>query len=314
MSSNRWSPSLTAVALLCALVPIAACSSSGDETGSGGSSASAGPGAGPGSGGGSGQPELEELTEEEPNDGPDFAGFQDIGRFEASRTVRISGRLDSGGNDGASYTGDLDVFAFDVAAAGGQLALSVDWEGSADVDAAIYDANLVAVGAEGTTAKPISSTGAMPTGTFALALFSKDAPAEYTLTLTYTVGSGEGGACASPLQESEADGCTFTMNDPANGAALTLPVLFGWRSDGCETPGKVYFYGNPPTETNWISFDYVRGGQESLLNVAGEHLLTEADLAGIVTSDNGLYHWQLESFHGHRSPGRTFTIGGATCD
>jgi hypothetical protein len=259
-------------------------------------------------------PEVEDVEEDEPNDGPTYDDFQALGTFDGSKTIRVEGELSSGGNDGSQYTGDFDVFAFTVEDDGGTLSIDLDWEGGADVDVVLYDDDLRPLTADGESSKPIASSGPIPAGRYALAMFSKDDAAEWSLSLAYSVGGGgEGGSCVSPLQESPGGGCSFTMNEPAqNGASISLPYTFGWRSDGCETPGKVYFYGNPPTENNWISVEYTRGGQESLLNVTGDYMLTDADLAQL-SSDDGVYHWQLESWHGYRSPAWTFTVGGEAC-
>jgi hypothetical protein len=270
---------------------------------------------GTGTGTGRTTPTIEQIAEKEPNNGPDRSGMQDIGAFSDAKTVVIKGHLESGGFDGQSYTGDFDAFAFSVAAAGGQMSATIDWTGAADVDVGVYDANLSPVAGDVGAAKPIMlPKNAAPAGNFAVVLYSKDVPTDWTMTITYTKPiAGSGGSCVSPLEAVPSGGCSFTMNEPAsNGASIALPYVFGWRSDGCETPGKVIFFGNPPTPENSVSFSYTRGGQMSLLNVTGQHTLTQADLAGI-TSDNGVYHWQLESFHGGRSEARTFTIGGTSC-
>jgi hypothetical protein len=149
----------------------------------------------PGAGAGGGGP-VQEAAEAEPNDGPDFSGMQQLGSISGTKTIRLKGKLSSGGNDGQSYTGDKDVFAFEIASAGGKLTVKVDWSGSADVDAVLYDANLNPVAADNTTAKPIAPAGqAIAAGKYALGLFSKDQAADWTADLVYeaSAGGGDGG-------------------------------------------------------------------------------------------------------------------------
>ncbi|HKO47856.1 MAG TPA: hypothetical protein VJV79_09035, partial [Polyangiaceae bacterium] len=174
--------------------------------GDGGASAGLGgdvdEGRGPGSQGGRGGsgPQSVQVSESEPNNGPTLTGLQDLGTFDVSKTIVLKGKLSTGGNDGAMYTGDFDGFVFTVAAAGGTLTLNADWTGSADVDLVFYDANLSPVFEDGTTAKPIQSTGPAPAGKFAFVLFSKDLPADWTVTLTYTKPVPTSDAsCTSPL-------------------------------------------------------------------------------------------------------------------
>ncbi len=240
--------------------------------------------------------------------------MQDLGTFTVSKTIVVTGKLSTGGNDGTKYTGDYDAFVFTVATAGGTLGMHVDWTGAADVDLVVYDANLAQVTAEGTTVKPIQSTGPAPAGKFALVLFSKDQPADWTLTLTYTKPvPTTTGSCTSPLQESPMAGCTFTPIAPDNGASLVLPAELGFNSCGCETPVKIFIYGNPPTDQNAYYIEKIRG-QESLCSWTGRTTITQEDITRFgITSDNGLYHWQVQSWHGALGPARTFTIAPTVC-
>jgi len=148
----------------------------------------------PGSSGDAGTT-AQELTEKEPNDGPDVAGTQALGTLEVSKTIRVKGKLSSGGNDGQQYTGDKDIFNFTLATSA-TLSVKVDWTGAADVDAALYDANLKALAGDGTTTKPINSSGALPAGTYVLGVFSKDQAADWTLEIT-AAPSTDGGSVAS---------------------------------------------------------------------------------------------------------------------
>ena len=186
--------------------------------------------------------------------------------------------------------------------------------GAADVDLVVYDASLAPITAESTTVKPIQSSGPAPAGKFALVLFSKDQPADWTLTLTYTKPvPTTTGSCTSPLQENATGGCKFTPIAPDNGASLVLPAELGFNSCGCETPVKVFIYGNPPTDQNAYYIEKIRG-QEPLCSWTGRTTITQEDLTQFgITSDNGLYHWQIESWHGALGPARTFTLAPTIC-
>ena len=273
----------------------------------------AGGGAGLGAAGSGGTQPIP-VAEIEPNNGPTLAEMQDLGTFTVTKTIVVTGKLSTGGNDGTKYTGDYDAFVFTVATAGGTLGIKVDWTGAADVDLVVYDANLAQITADGTTVKPIQSTGPAPAGKFALVLFSKDQPADWTLTLTYTKPvPTTTGSCTSPLQESPMTGCTFTPIAPDNGASLVLPAELGFNSCGCETPVKIFIYGNPPTDQNAYYIEKIRG-QESLCSWTGRTTITQEDLTRFgITSDNGLYHWQVQSWHGALGPARTFTIAPTIC-
>ena len=93
-----------------------------------------------------------------------------------------------------------------------------------------------------------------------------------------------------------------------------LPAELGFESCGCETPAKLYVYGNPPTKANSYFFEKTRGSRP-ICSWTGSVQVTQEDLTKHgITSDNGVYHWQLESFHGSLSEARTFTIaGGPAC-
>lgn len=163
--------------------------------GSSGSSASSGSSGTSGSSGSSGTTPVQDIAESEPNNGPDMAGMQNVGVIDGSKTLRIKGRLDSGGMNATAYTGDFDGFAFEIKSAGGSLSTTVDWTGSADVDAILYDSNLNALAGDNTAAKPISQSAPIPAGKYALVLFSKDQPADWTLTFAYgTTPPGSSGS------------------------------------------------------------------------------------------------------------------------
>ncbi|HKO51505.1 MAG TPA: hypothetical protein VJV79_27540, partial [Polyangiaceae bacterium] len=117
----------------------------------------------------------------------------------------------------------------------------------------------------------------------------------------------------SPLQEAATGGCEFTPIAPANGASLVLPAEIGFSSCGCETPVKIYIYGNPPTADNAYYIQKIRGSSP-LCSWTGKSSITQEDLTQFgITSDNGLYHWQVQSWHGSLGPARTFTLAPAVC-
>ena len=65
---------------------------------------------------------------------------------------------------------------------------------------------------------------------------------------------------------------------------------------------KVYIYGNPPTAQNAYYIEKIRG-QAPLCSWTGRTSITQEDLTQFgITSDNGLYHWQIESWHGALGP------------
>lgn len=305
---------------LCALVVLLtfACGSGPGGSGGVGGGGTAGTGGGSASGGGSGGggsvAQHQNVAEQEPNDGPMLAGMQDLGTLDATKTIVVTGKLATGGNDGTNYTGDFDAFSITIASAGGTLGVHLDWAGGADVDLVAYDGTLTPIFSDGTTAKPVQSDGPAPAGRFAFALFSKDLPADWTLTLTYVKPvAGSGGSCTSPLQEAATGGCKFTQIAPANGASLTLPAELGFSSCGCETPVKVFIYGNPPTPANSYYIEKTRG-TAPLCSWTGRTSITQEDLTRFgITSDNGTYHWQIQSWHGALSAARTFTLAPTVC-
>ncbi|MBL0197135.1 MAG: hypothetical protein IPQ09_23480 [Myxococcales bacterium] len=206
----RWLVVAPAALSLAALLLVPSCSSvAGPGGGVGGEAGAAG--------------QVQEIAEQEPNDGPEFAGMQALGALDPSKGLKIAGRLTSGGNDGSRYTGDFDVFSFEVPAGGGSIAAQVDWTGTADVDVLVYDANLNVLGGDNTSAKPVSSTAQFAAGKYAVALLSKDQAADWTFTMTFTKpgggsdgggGGGGGGGCLDTAT------LTATWWQPASGGIL----------------------------------------------------------------------------------------------
>ncbi len=269
---------------------------------------------GPGDGGVDGHdaraPAPRMLSEVEPNDGPEVSGMQDLGAITAGQTV-LSGGLASGGNDGVRYTGDYDLFLFALAAVG-DLTIAIEWTGSADVDAVVYDEAGATRAQDGTTARPIALRFAGAPGVYGLQLYSADLPADWTATFTFVPGTtAPGGSCVSPIPEGFSGGCTLAQNEPANGQQITLPFKFGWSASGCETPFRLFIYGNPPTEDNALYWEISRNAGGPTTEWAGSHTITAADLAPL--RSDGLYHWAVAGFYGSHTAGRTFTLAPASC-
>jgi hypothetical protein len=262
----------------------------------------------------------ETVAEAEPNNGPDLSGLQSLGALDRARTIKLSGKLETAGNDGSRYTGDLDGFLLEAPEDGGSLTVTVSWTGDADVDAAVYDAALNPIAGDGASARPITAQLTAAKGKLAVVLASKDKPADWTMTISYqpaakstgTAPAASGGSCTSPLQENPGGGCTMEMVGPANGQQLTMPATFGFKTLGCETPIKIRIFGNPPTPENSFSYSMSRGSLPPGQWFMKSKDITAEDLASL-SSDNGTYHWQLESWHGWRTAGRTFTLAPAVC-
>jgi len=120
------------------------------------------------------------VGEQEPNDTEQTA--QSLGDMTVGRTVRVSGRANSGGMQGEQYTGDLDHFAFHVPQQA-DIALSFDWTGEADLDLAVGIQGAVLVSATGTE-KPIQFQGTLSEGDFVILTASKNQAADYQFTLS----------------------------------------------------------------------------------------------------------------------------------
>lgn len=300
--------------IACAVEPAAGSPAANGANGAGGGASN---GAQQGSGG-TAEAVVESVVEREPNDGPGLDGMQDIGSLDRAKTIKLSGRLDRGGNDGSKYTGDFDAFVFDVPASGGTLSATIDWTGGADVDAVLYDASFNPVAGDQRAMKPIKGSAPIPKGKYALVLFSKDQAADWTAELKYTLpasgAGGSGGTCVSPLQpENTEQGCHFELVEPANGAQIGVGTTFGFKSLGCETTIKMHFFGNPPTPDNSFNYGFLRGPDVGIHDwLIKSHVLTAEDLASL-KSDNGVYHWQMESWYHSKSEARTFTIAPTVC-
>ncbi len=322
---KRTGTSVWAVAFVSAMA--LACSST---TSSGGSSG--GPGAGGGDGGlfggrsadgGAGAGEIVNIAEVEPNDGPGIAGAQDVGAFTTNKTLIITGALASGGFDGTKYTGDWDLFTFDVQKAGA-LDVRVEWTATAAVDVGLYDANLAQTGGDGTTAKPKNVKVATANGRMVVALFSKDNPTPYTLTVAYVQagggggGGGGGGTCPTTpiLPANHTGGCNIDVVNPVcevadlrNGASYELD--WTTHQSFCEGPHKIQISGDPPSNANSVFFSisstYSGNDASMTRNIGGFMKITAKDLAPI-TSTSGVYYWGVAGFYGSSSEARAFTV------
>lgn len=275
-------------------------------------------------GGGGGGGGTVNVSEKEPNDGPDVNGAQDLGTLADGTSVVIQGELSSGGNDGTKYTGDFDLYAFDLGD-GGSIDVSVDWTANADVDLVIYDAQPKQVVSDGSTAKPAVGKGTVGKGKYMLGLFSKDAGTPYTATLKYTktaAPSGDGGSCPTePAQPAAwSGGCQLSLTTPVCATAdLTGGKAFelDWSTNTtfCEGPHKIYVAGDPPSSWNngnYVQFELVSTSSNPdrgmmTRNIGGYLRITAADLAG-VSSPSGIYYYRVTSFYGSASEARAFRV------
>ncbi len=309
---------LALAAVGCSAAPTSAGTSSGSSgTGSsGGSSGSSGTS-------GSVDASTVNVAEVEPNDGPDAAHAQDLGKLAASETIVIKGELASGGSDGTKYTGDWDLFTFDATDAGA-LDVHVDWTSGADVDLAVYDGSYKQLGADGATTKPAAVKIASASGKMVVALFSKDLAAPYTLTIGYTKAATggtttpSGGTCpTTPIVAAvHTGGCDIDTTSPVcavadlrNGGSFELD----WTTHQtfCEGPHTILVTGDPPSDANSVTFSITSsysGNDASMTrNIGGFMKITAKDIAPL-TSTTGVYYYGVGSFGGSKSEGRAFTV------
>lgn len=300
------------------LAGLAAYGCSSSTTSSGGSS-SGGTSGGAGSGDGGAASNVVNVNEVEPNNGPDMAGAQDLGTLNDSETLVITGQLSSGGWDGTKYTGDWDLFTFDAAAVGA-LDVKVDWTSGADVDVALYDANLQQITGDGTQAKPAALKTPSASGKLLVALYSKDQAAPYTLTIAYTKsggGTGNGTCPTTPIvAANHTGGCNIDTTTPVcavadlrNGGTFELD----WTTNQtfCEGPHKIQISGDPPSNANSVIFSiastYTGGDASMTRNIGGYKKITAQDIASL-TSASGIYYYGVASFYGSSSEGRAFQV------
>ncbi len=263
---------------------------------------------------------VTEVAEEEPNDGPDASGAQDIGALPAAGKIVIEGELSSGGNDAMKYTGDFDLFAIEVSEPGA-IDVTVEWSDEADVDLGVYDAELNQVTGEGAQAYPIESSLAYADGKYIVALFSKDNPTPYKVTITYKEAE-EGGECpTTPVRPAApSGGCTMSLVTPVCSMAdLTGGKVFelAWSTNMtfCEGPHTLYIAGDPPSswETgNVVEFSIAstvgpNNRQGMTRNIGGYLNINSADLVGL-TSSTGIYYYLVASYHGSASESRAFRV------
>ncbi len=300
---------------------LVACSSTSTNGASGAS-----PDGGPTGGGSGGPPQTVKAAEAEPNN--DAAGAQDLGSAADSTTFVVTGELASGGNDGTSYTGDWDVFALTLGAAG-KLDVSVDWQGAADVDVAIFDGSQKQLAADGATSKPASASVGSVSGKVIVGLFSKDQSAAYTLTITYTKagsgggggGGGGGGTCpTTPVEPAApASGCEITLSTAVCSTAdltggKSFELAWSTNTTFCEGPHKLQIGGDPPS--SWSGGNAVEISVSSqppdaragmTRNIGGYFNINAQDIAGL-TSSSGVYYYRVLSFYGSASEVRAFKV------
>jgi hypothetical protein len=299
---------------------LAATGCSAGNSGSGGDpSGRVTPGA---PGGGAAVDTVVDVTEVEPNNGPDLAGAQDLGSVSASQTFVVKGAVSSGGFDGKTYSGDFDLFTFDAASAGA-LDVTVEGAGAADLDVGVYDARLTQLAGDGATTPRASVKVASASGKMVVAVYSKDLATSYTLTIAYTkaassAGAGSGGTCPTTplLAAAHTGGCRIDTTTPVCAVAdLTNGRSFelAWTTNQtfCEGPHEVVVTGDPPSAANSVSWkitsSYSGNDASMTRNSGGFMLITAKDLASI-SSTTGTYYYGVADFHGSRSEGRAFQV------
>lgn len=120
------------------------------------------------------------IGERESNDTANTA--QALGTLQAGSGFQVSGRVSSGGFNGADYTGDLDYYSFQLPSIA-RISFECNWPGDSDLDAglAIQDAWIAyATGSE----KPIVFQGPLSEGDFVLLVASKNQSADYQFSLS----------------------------------------------------------------------------------------------------------------------------------
>lgn len=259
------------------------------------------------------------VDEKEPNNDP--MAPQSLGTIADTTTIVIKGDLSSGGNDGTKYTGDWDMYSFDITNSG-KLEVSIDWTASADLDFAVYDASNKAVISEGMMMKPAAGSQAGAQGKYLLGIFSKDNATPYTATLKYTKdAAGMGDMCPkTPVMPAMwSGGCNMDVTTAACSTAdLTNGKSFelDWTTNTtfCEGPHKVQIGGDPPS--SWTSGNYVeisissqnpgpRAGMTR--NIGGYVNVNAADFQSL-TSSTGIYYYRVSSYYGSASEVRAFKV------
>jgi hypothetical protein len=263
-----------------------------------------------------------DVTEVEPNNGPDLAGAQDLGSVSASQTFVVKGTLSSGGFDGKTYSGDYDLFTVD-AAAPGALEITVEGATAADLDVGVYDAKLTQLAGDGATAPRASVKVASASGKLLVAVYSKDLASAYTLTIAYnkaasSAAPGSGGTCPTTpiLAAAHTGGCQIDTTTPvcavadlSNGKSFELAWTTSFTF--CEGPHEVVVTGDPPSAANSVSWkitsSYSGNDASMTRNSGGFMRITAKDIAP-VTSTTGIYYYGVADFHGSRSEGRAFQV------
>lgn len=120
------------------------------------------------------------IAEKEPNDTEQTA--QAIGSLSIGSSIKVSGKLSSGGMQNNQYIGDPDFFSF-VVPAQADVTLNVDWTQNADIDVIIVFKGHI-IGYDNGTAKPLVLTGTLNAETFSILLVSKNNAADYNFTLS----------------------------------------------------------------------------------------------------------------------------------
>lgn len=115
------------------------------------------------------------------------------------------------------------------------------------------------------------------------------------------------------LPPNPAGGCRLRLVTPAPCETVDLSggrrYEFAWTTDGsgCETPWTIQVAGNPITPENLRSAQLSTDVERGITRTGGVLYLSSADLDGL-RSDNGLYHWSVQSHYGAHPGTHTFTM------
>jgi hypothetical protein len=161
----------------------------------------------------------------------------------------------------------------------------------------------------------MSSAGAPPPAGAAGAPAMGGAPA--------SAGGGAGAAGATGVRSDDcrvqvlapnpSGGCQIRLVTPSPCETVDLTgnrtYEVAWTTDGsgCETPWTIQVAGNPITPDNIRSAQISTNVEQGITRKGGLLNITAADLAGL-RSDNGLYHWSVQSHYGSHPGTNTFKV------
>ena len=107
-------------------------------------------------------------------------------------------------------------------------------------------------------------------------------------------------------------GCEPNLQTPGKCEEIDLTngheYEFAWQTNNgtwCETPWKLYIYGNPPAG-NGLYWEF--SANAGSVSHTGGYVNMNANDIATLTSDNGLFHWYIEGWYGAHPDSRAFKI------